>query len=468
MYKRQGQDLLDHKILSKEEEFELIRRAQSPIDPKRAKAARDRLLLCNMKFIYSYCKKWCNDSKGVTADELLCDGILAFLNAIQKFDATKGLRLCTYAGIAVNRALSGSTLLDPVINLPSYQDVNLYKVNNAISELKAKGIVNPTEEQIAECTDISLESVKFLRDYTGDDSIVSIDTELSVDNGNVLIAEIIDDPDANKENEIEVEIDASYFLGLLPPLHRVILSRYYGIPVKLTLEQMGQLTGTTKERIRQIKKDALCALQIHAMQLQSADLKEYAIASKRRDVLHLLTITNIPRFLDGLYIDESDALQPFKKKASIGKPNVPTVKQVDEIKEETYQLPSPVNEKKPLPNPFKDTNSNGNGNGNGNGHKSKEADLVEVPFLVNGSTVYAKRNGNGNHNGNGYRQPKTKRLNTPFGQVTVSSNKELEPSRKQKARQKSALRRQRRKGIDNNYTKSTISKEEVQLQLFDM
>ena len=473
-----GQDLLDHKILSKEEEFELIRRAQSPIDPKRAKAARDRLLLCNMKFIYQYCMKWSND--GVTADELLCDGIVGFMLGIDKFDVSKGLRLCTYAGYWVNSKISMSDLLKPLVRIPTYQKENLGVINKVKRELLEQGIPNPSVEQLAKHCELTETEIKSALD--ADKQFVSISQSVDESQNTLLIEDIIPDDNVEQQEELhDLQLEVSYFLGLLPPLYRIILARSYGIPAKLTLDELASQLGLSRERVRHIKNDALSALQVHAKALSQGKGEEYNIACKLKSVQGLLKTRVKPHVVANLFIDESDALQPFKTKASIDKPvkpEIPTVKQVDQIKQQENGLPFEITQKKPVANPFKNNGngkSNGNGNGNGNGHKSKEVNLVEVPFLVNGSSVYVKGkderngNGNGNHsNGNGYREPKPRRINTPFGQITVRENKELEPSRKQKARQKSALRRQRRKGIDNNYTKSTISKEEVQLQLFDM
>lgn len=460
-----GDTVFKHKILSKEEEYDLVRRAQNGIDLSGAESARNRLLLCNMKFIHTRCQKWANADKGVTADELLCDGIVGFLEGIERFDVRKGLRLCTYAGYWVNKQLSFSDLLKPLIRLPSEHENNLRVINKAKARLMQQGILNPTAEQLANECGLSEKAVIGSLDAYSD--IISIHNPLDNDDG-ILVSDILPDnsaDDATKQQDLRM--DAAYFLGLLPVCHRIILSRYYGIPEKLSLAEMARQLGLSRERVSKIMTDGLSALQRHAQALSHSNSKEYIAAVKATTVEDLLK--HGMRISENLFIDESDALHPFKQKADIAKqkPSVPSVKEIDDYKTNKPSLPFDIEPKKPIPNPFKQE-PNGNGNGNGNSKKKANGfEQVEIPWLVNGASVFVNKETNGAVTNGNHNKVKEKVINTPFGAKVVAAQRDIEPSRKSRRKSKDAERRRRRKGIDSVTRKPTMNKRTVQLSLFE-
>ena len=164
-----AKNLLTHKQLTKEEEYELIEKAQSGCIQ-----SRDKLLLCNMKFIYTYCARWSDIHINVEPEDLLADGIEGFLKSINKFDLSRNTKLQTYSGYWIMNSISRSELFDSQIRLPRNQQENLRKINIARVELIQEGFGEPNEEQLSDRSGVSIHHIAQIRDYLDSSHYMSI------------------------------------------------------------------------------------------------------------------------------------------------------------------------------------------------------------------------------------------------------------------------------------------------------
>ena len=276
--------LLTHKALTKEEEYVLIAKAQ-----KGCIKSRDELLMANMRFIYTYCARWSEIKDTVEPEDLLADGIEGFLKSINKFDLTKNTKLQSYSGYWIMNSISRSNLFDDPIRLPTHQKDNLRNINIARVKLLKEGVSEPTEQQLSERSGVSIRHLSQIRDYLNNSRYISINyvyEDPDVRNATPL-EDIIPDPNVPLlQEQTDVNIDLIYLLDLLPPMHKYVLSRSYGIPEKMTLEAIGKHFNKSREYMRLIRNTALEALQEHVRLCDEDDL--YASRDHKQNVALLI------------------------------------------------------------------------------------------------------------------------------------------------------------------------------------
>ena len=289
-------NLLVHEILSKDEEYELIAKAQR--DDTGSQEARDRLVLCNMRFIYGICMRWCNLKDNLSPDELLADGVLGYLNAIDRFDISRGVRLNSFAGYCVMTKLSRSSLFEDAIRLPSGQKQNIKKINMAMVEFIEEGIVNPSTEELSEKSGVPVRNIKQIQDHLDANRYITLDSTINYENDgkNMSVADVIEDPSATfYQQQHDVKIDIEHLLSLLPDMHSFVLATSFGIPEKWTLHQLGIKYGKSRERMRQIKEEALHALKTH---VRLTEQQEGYITQDGKEAVKLLIKERRRQFLN--------------------------------------------------------------------------------------------------------------------------------------------------------------------------
>jgi RNA polymerase primary sigma factor len=248
-------------IADPKEEREIARRAREG-----DKQAAERLVTANLRFVISYVKKY--QGRGLNLAELVCIGNEGLLKAVKKFDPEKGVKFISYAvwwiRQTVLQALAEQTRS---VRIPLNQNSNLVKLSRTETALTQKLGRSPTDREIADEMKEPVETVRALRRVASAE--LSLDAPLDKsDRDSASFGERFSGAD---EGDIEVDVEAQarreflerMFENYLTERERKILVLYYGLDdgEEMTLEQIGELLGVTRERIRQIRNRAFDKLK---------------------------------------------------------------------------------------------------------------------------------------------------------------------------------------------------------------
>ncbi len=247
-------DINRYPLLTREEEVALAKQIK-----KGDEEALQALCRANLRFVVSVAKRYVN--QGLLLSDLVNEGNLGLIKAARRFDEARGYRFISYAVWWIRQSIM-QALLDKarVVRLPQNQTAVLIKINRTRSALQNEGVISPAAEQIAERLEMPVEDIRHAiradRVELGmEDCGREGDDRPLVD---VLEAEDQPLPDAEVMQR-GLREDVLRCLSVLTPREASVISRYFGLGYEeaLTLQQIGQQMGLTRERIRQIKERAL-------------------------------------------------------------------------------------------------------------------------------------------------------------------------------------------------------------------
>ncbi|MEP2601302.1 MAG: RNA polymerase sigma factor RpoS [Paraglaciecola sp.] len=245
-------------LLSAEEEVYFSRRAL-----KGDEAARKRMIVSNLRLVVKISRRYNN--RGLALLDLVEEGNLGLIRAVEKFDPERGFRFSTYATWwirqTIERAIMNQTR---TIRLPIHivKELNVYL--RAARELSQKLDHEPTAEEIAEALDKPVKDVtKMLR---LNERITSVDSPIGGENDKALLDLIADEKADGPEECLQdsgMKLNIVKWLQELNPKQREVLARRFGLLgyEPSTLENVGLEIGLTRERVRQIQVEALRRLK---------------------------------------------------------------------------------------------------------------------------------------------------------------------------------------------------------------
>lgn len=246
-------------LLTPEEEASLARRIREGDEE-----ALEHMTKANLRFVVSVAKQYQN--QGLSLSDLINEGNVGLMKAAKRFDETKGFKFISYAVWWIRQSiLSAIVEYSRMVRLPLSKVGAYNKVNEAFTSFVQEFEREPTHEELAELLDISPKEVANM--LRGGNKHLSMDAPMSSEEGSSTMLDVftLGDEDSPDIKLMEESLKREVFNGLsiLSPREIEVLSAYYGLNghSSLNLEEIGELYGLTRERVRQIKERALRRLR---------------------------------------------------------------------------------------------------------------------------------------------------------------------------------------------------------------
>jgi len=246
-------------LLTPEEEVELAKRIKQG-----DQVALEKLTKANLRFVVSVAKQYQN--QGLSLSDLINEGNLGLIKAAQRFDETRGFKFISYAVWWIRQSiLQALAEQSRIVRLPLNKVGSLNKINKAFSELEQEFEREPSPEELAEMLEIPTEEVETTLGVAA--RHVSMDAPFVEGEDNSLLDVLENNATPGTDEPLEYqeslrrEIERS--LSTLTDRQCDVIKLYFGIGVEhpMSLEDIGEKFGLTRERVRQIKDKAINKLR---------------------------------------------------------------------------------------------------------------------------------------------------------------------------------------------------------------
>lgn len=250
-------------LLSAEEETELAVKARAG-----DKLAKEKIVNANLRFVVSIAKKY--QKKGIELEDLISEGNIGLLTAIEKFDVNKGYRFISYAVWWIRQSIMKAICeKSRSIRLPLNRANELVQIEHAKKAVAAYGENLSEEQELNEVANLLNMDQKHVREMLAiSKDMVSLDMEVSGKDSSVTtFGEMIEDTIFEQPEEKSIAnamtSDLNEVIDTLKPAEAKVLRMRYGLTGKkpMSLKEIGDEFSLTKERIRQIEIHALKRMQ---------------------------------------------------------------------------------------------------------------------------------------------------------------------------------------------------------------
>ena len=251
------QEIGHEELISIEEEVELAQRIK-----KGDKEALERLTKANLRFVVSVAKQYQN--QGLSLPDLINEGNLGLIKAAEKFDETRGFKFISYAVWWIRQSiLQAIAEQSRIVRLPLNQVGSVNRINRILNKFEQENERRPSVDEIADKVDLPED--KIVDAMKAPSKHISVDAPFIEGEDNSLLDVLPNADSPMADNELVVEslrAEISSALNVLNERERNIIEAFFGInQPEMTLEEIGDKYGLTRERVRQIKEKAIRRLR---------------------------------------------------------------------------------------------------------------------------------------------------------------------------------------------------------------
>ena len=246
-------------LLTADDEAELARRIREG-----DQEALDKLTRANLRFVVSVAKQYQN--QGLSLPDFINEGNVGLMKAARRFDETKGFKFISYAVWWIRQSILQAIVeYSRIVRLPLNKVGSYHKFNSVVTSFVQKFEREPSNEELADLLDITPKEVANI--LKGNTRHISVDAPVSSEEGSATMLDFITSGDEslpdNQLMEDSLKEEVQQGLSILAPREVEVLSAYYGLNgyKALTLEEIGEMYGLTRERVRQIKERAIRRLR---------------------------------------------------------------------------------------------------------------------------------------------------------------------------------------------------------------
>lgn len=262
------QEIGHEDLISIEEEIELAQRIK-----KGDRKALEKLTKANLRFVVSVAKQYQN--QGLSLPDLINEGNLGLIKAAEKFDETRGFKFISYAVWWIRQSiLQAIAEQSRIVRLPLNQVGSVNKINRILNKFEQEHERRPNVDEIADQIDLPEEKIVEAMKVNG--KHISVDAPIMEGADSSLLDVLPNTESPMADNELVMESlreEVASALNVLNERERNIIECFYGINQReMTLEEIGDKFGLTRERVRQIKEKALRRLRQNT---KSKQLKAY-------------------------------------------------------------------------------------------------------------------------------------------------------------------------------------------------